>query len=297
MVERVASAYGRGPLELLDASFGRNVVLVLRGAGEDFVLKAVRGEAARAHLEWELALLQALRGEAEAQVPPLSRCDRPLLTIDLDQDWTAALYPRLRGRKCTAADGAAIGAALAELHLACDRLERRGEPMLDEHLLIDAPLKALTERWRLSPELLVLVQELRSWLTALPRTPGPFGCCHGDAHSDNALLGPDGLVRFVDFEHGGNTWRAYDLATFVWGTFRDERGAPAWHAFVRSYALGRPLSDQEVSWIRPFLLVRHLWWLGFVARSGAPFDFAGSIELFFRIASETGALDVLRGGS
>lgn len=43
-----------------------------------------------------------------------------------------------------------------------------------------------------------------------------WGVCHGDCHGFNARFGPDGAATLFDFDDGGQGWRAYDLAVFLW---------------------------------------------------------------------------------
>jgi len=46
-----------------------------------------------------------------------------------------------------------------------------------------------------------------------------FGVCHGDLHSQNVHFDEDDNITLFDFDHYGYSWRAYDLATFLWDQF------------------------------------------------------------------------------
>jgi Ser/Thr protein kinase RdoA (MazF antagonist) len=72
---------------------------------------------------------------------------------------------------------------------------------------------------------------------------------------------------FFDFDCGGPTWRAFDLA---WCRMEvaQAKESGLWGAFLRGYRERRPLSRADhlaVSW---FVLAIHIWWMGLIADLG-----------------------------
>ncbi len=186
-----------------------------------------------------------------------------------------AIHIRLTGRPATATpeDAAELGGALARIHRLGDGWSGAGElPLAKRATLVDGPArrirKALDQRFE--PELDGLIARLGHWIDRLPRDGDVFGPCHGDSHYENASADAAGVLCFYDFEHAVRGWRAFDLASFIWGCFGLESGAETWNAFMQGYGALRPISEAEALWIRPFLVVRQLWWLGFNAGADGP---------------------------
>lgn len=228
--------------------------------------------------------------------------------VELPDRLLAALYPHVSGRACrrTPADCFAAGRALARFHVTVDQIESpKLQRQHDLELLLNRPLALLCERVRktaFEATLATLLSGIRKWMAGLPRGVGVYGICHGDAHIDNVVIDETDGATLVDFELTGWGWRAYDLATFVWGTFGEPLGAELWNAMMCGYGSERDISDDEASWIRVFLVVREWWWLGFEAETlGEPR--VGSLEedlgWLIRMADEISVDEILSrlGGS
>ncbi|WGW05998.1 phosphotransferase [Tropicibacter oceani] len=186
-----------------------------------------------------------------------------------------ALHDCLTGRPATTdpADAEALGQALARIHALGDGWSGAADlPCATRATLVDLPAARIRGALDVGfdPELRGLIAALGDWIDGLPRGRGVFGPCHGDSHYENAACDGFGALCFYDFEHAVRGWRAFDLASFIWGCFRQERGAQTWNAFMQGYGAQRPLSEAEATWIRPFLVVRQLWWLGFNAGAEGP---------------------------
>jgi Ser/Thr protein kinase RdoA (MazF antagonist) len=255
---------------------GRHTVRVIRAGGRRFVLKAVRERSGTAdRLQWELAFQRHLADRDGPASRPVERRDVPgEMRITHPHEGIGALYEYLPGRPCrtTPGDAEAAGRALATLHRLADGCDGAGAPTGGRTHLVDGPVRTIHDHLgRRFPEgLRKLADRLGDWVDRLPKGEGGYGLCHGDSHYENAFIDEAGRVRFFDFEHAVRTWRAYDLATFIWGMFRLDRGVPVWNAFMRGYAAVRPLDETETAWIRPFLVIRQLWWVGFTIEASTP---------------------------
>lgn len=255
---------------------GRHAVRAVRAGGRRLLLKAVREEAGTAaRLQWELAFQRHLADRDGPAPRPFERRDVPgEMRIAHPREGLGALYEHLPGRPCRAVpdDAEAAGRALATLHRLADGYDGAGATPGERAHLVDGPMRTI--RGHLGPRvpdgLRELAGRLGDWVDDLPRDGGIFGLCHGDSHYENAVIDEAGRVGFFDFEHAVRTWRAYDLATFIWGTFRLDRGAPVWNAFMRGYGAIRPPGDAEAAWVRPFLVIRQLWWVGFTLEATPP---------------------------
>lgn len=253
---------------------GRHVIRPVRAGGRRFLLKAVpmaAGTVTRLH--WQLGYQRHLASHGGPAACPFERSDIPgEMQVAHPCEGLGALYEHLPGRPCQATphDAEAAGRALATLHRLSDGYgDAGGAPLGEREHLVDGPVRTVRDYLggRMPDGIGELAGRLGDWLDRLPREPGAFGLCHGDSHHENAFIDGEGRVRYFDFEHAARTWRAYDLATFIWNTFRLDRGTPVWNGFMGGYAGIRPPSVTEAAWIRPFLVVRQLWWLGFTVEA------------------------------
>jgi homoserine kinase type II len=175
---------------------------------------------------------------------------------------TGALFTQTRGKPCaivTHLDGvwprapdvshcAAVGAALARLHLALADfpLTRANALSIAGGERLIAPRLAQAEFLR--PGLARLIESdlaavRAAWPDALPR-----GVIHADLFPDNALFVGDALTGVIDFYFACTDLFAYDLAVCInawcFGRERDfdiARGA----AMIAAYEAVRPLDDGE----------------------------------------------------
>jgi homoserine kinase type II len=183
----------------------------------------------------------------------------PMLTADGDMPYLTwkgervSLFPWVGGRtlaraELTPAHAAAVGEALAGLHLAMegfdDRRPGRYEP--DE---IDARLSrvAALARPELAGAVAVLTPELAR-LRAERAADLPMGIIHGDLFVDNVLYDDAGkLTALIDFEQASWGRLAYDLAvtTLAFGYGRDDFRPEIVRALIEAYVSARPVSEAE----------------------------------------------------
>jgi homoserine kinase type II len=164
-----------------------------------------------------------------------------------------SLFPWVEGRtlgraEVTPAHAAAVGEALARLHLAsggfADQRPGRYEP---EEIAGRLARVAGLRR----PELAAAVGTLEQEMTALARARAPvlpLGIIHGDLFIDNVLYGDRGtLVALLDFEQASWGRFAYDLAvtTLAFGYGRDDFRADVTRALIEAYARARPPTADE----------------------------------------------------
>lgn len=174
----------------------------------------------------------------------------------------SALFTRVAGKPAaivTFLDGAwprdpsvahcaAIGEALARMHLALDGFEltRANALSRDGWERLITPRLAQAEFLR--PGLAALIErdmaEVRArWPSDLPR-----GAIHADLFPDNALFVGERLTGVIDFYFACTDFLAYDLAVCLnaW-CFQDERdySLARGRAMIGTYASVRPLSDAE----------------------------------------------------
>jgi len=164
-----------------------------------------------------------------------------------------SLFPWVAGRtlgraELTPAHAAAVGAALARLHLASagytDHRPGRYEP--DE---IGARLAGVAALAR--PELADAVAMLAPELTQLATERAAhvaMGIIHGDLFVDNVMFDDGGaLTALIDFEQASWGRLAYDLAvtTLAFGFGRDDLRADIVRALIESYAAVRPPTSEE----------------------------------------------------
>ena len=164
-----------------------------------------------------------------------------------------SLFPWVAGRTLARAEltpghAAAVGAALAKLHLASDGFSDR-RPGRYEPAEIDARLAriAALRRPELAPALAVLEPELAR-LRAERGAGIPQGLIHGDLFVDNVLYDDGGaLTALIDFEQASWGRLAYDLAvtTLAFGFGRDDFRPDVVRALVDAYAAVRPVTDAE----------------------------------------------------
>jgi homoserine kinase type II len=164
-----------------------------------------------------------------------------------------SLFPWVEGRtlaraELTPAHAAAVGAALARLHLAMDGFadQRPGRYEADE---IDVRLARVAALAR--PELAQAVATLTPELARLhaERVPGvPMGIIHGDLFVDNVMFDAAGtLTALIDFEQASWGRLVYDVAvtTLAFGFGRDDFRADIVRALIDGYAAARPPTAEE----------------------------------------------------
>ena len=183
---------------------------------------------------------------------PAPSADRSGALFSLLNGKPASLVTRLPGAPVTAptpAQCAAVGAALARLHLASatyrPRLTNRRGPAWWRQA-------ARAVRPYLDPaQNELLAAELR-FLTGFGKGALPRGAIHGDLFCDNVLFSGDTVSGIIDFGFAATDFLAYDLAITVndWCTVKDGADAGALRrelvaARVGAYHATRPLNADE----------------------------------------------------
>jgi homoserine kinase type II len=199
----------------------------------------------------EAAIVAHVAARAVPTPAPLqSTAGQPFV---LWRDQIVSLFPWVPGRTLARADlapeqAAAVGAALAKLHLAgsdlSDRRPGRYEPAeiarrLEQIAGLGPP--------ELANAVAILAPELAR--LALERAPElPTGLIHGDLFIDNVLFTDDGqLAALIDFEQASWGRLAYDLAVtaLAFGFGRDDFRPEVFRALVAAYAAVRPPTAEE----------------------------------------------------
>lgn len=159
----------------------------------------------------------------------------------------ASLFPWVAGRTLARAEltpghAAAVGSALARLHLASEGFSDH-RPGRYEPFEIASRLAKIILRNR--PELASAVAVLGPEMTQLgPERAGelPMGVIHGDLFVDNVLYDEAGtLTALIDFEQASWGRLAYDLAvtTLAFGYGRDDFRPEIVRALIEAYVAAR----------------------------------------------------------
>jgi Ser/Thr protein kinase RdoA (MazF antagonist) len=159
------------------------------------------------------------------------------------------------------------GLAVAKMHNA---LEDFSSPYRRFHKdiehFIDTPLRNIEPFLVHRPDDLVYLrrfaESLRARILALPANELEQGFCHGDLQGYHANVAPDGKLTFFDFDCGGYSYRAYDLAVFLWCCRLEDAVALRWEPFLHTYRETRSIKALDVEAIPLFVCARYLWHMG-----------------------------------
>jgi len=303
----IAALYGfPEPVRVRKLGDGLGSTYIVQAPGRQAVARVSNSSLRPAtHLTFELELLASLEARGLPVAGPYRLTDGTLFAVLDDPsrgERHLALYRFLTGHqpRLTLETGLALGRLLAEFHVAAEIVGPPGTlPHLDRRALIEEPVASVKERLT-SPTGAETSMTLDSVVGFLARLwpeassePGAYGLVHGDSHHLN-FLEDDGRLALFDFELLARGWRAYDLATLIWGTFGRGGDAALWDAMVRGYSSVRRLGESEARTVPVFVALRQLWWLGFHARHWGrwrrpwlnPGFFDGGVELLQFIAAQ-----------
>lgn len=256
------------------------------GAG-DFVLKTLNAHQDQTMLRYEHELLTWLATqELSFQVPT------PVLTYTGETLVTTAtgyqlLVPYVAGQRplyTEANQVEAMGAALAELHIALARYPMRPRPGMATFGILEKTHAQLADPYHLTPaqlglpetaEYIALFEWWRSELAALqgfitgPFTQLPRQMIHCDYNPSNVVYHNGHITAILDFEFAGPEVRAMDLASGLVFTLRLwENPEPLQSAahFCRGYGRVQRLTTAEIEalpWlIRLGYATSAVWWFG-----------------------------------
>lgn len=153
---------------------------------------------------------------------------------------------------------------------------------LDETYLISQPLAQiapyLEQRGADWEFLQSLGQALSTKLLQLvPKETPQYGLVHGDLHTGNAHIAPNGRLTLFDFDSFGYGWRAIDIGvyhvSFDWMGLEPRvrrKKERFWAAFLEGYNRQRPLGENELEAAQLCLALRHLELMGLTIRYWAP---------------------------
>jgi len=110
------------------------------------------------------------------------------------------------------------------------------------------------------------VRVLADALEAYGTTPDRFGLIHADLRMSNIMVSPGGEITVIDFDDCGYGWLMSDLSSVVsWHEHEEEKTHRAITDWLSGYLPHRPLSDDDLSMIPAFVMMRRLMltaWLG-----------------------------------
>lgn len=166
------------------------------------------------------------------------------------------------GREITAAQSFVAGQLTANLHLLADTLAPSPDLLIhDVEFLLLEPYNVIRNCKATNEEqiesLEVIVSNLRQRVSNLDKTAPLFGICHGDVHGMNVLFDEE-QVTLLDFDWLSYSWRAWDLAVFVWWIRGVEDEAKVKQAFLDGYHSVQPRAEAIVGSIPIFVPIRHL---------------------------------------
>ena len=238
--------------------------------------------AVRSELEW----LVALRANTSLAVPdPVRTVEGELSTKcsadGVDGSRVCSLLRWMRGQNRTKSARPVhlrrVGQTLAQLHnhgdvwrppdgfvrIRWDREAFFGNTM--RYGEVDA-----ADCWKLLPPQLRsdferVADEVGRIMRRLGEGPDVFGLIHADAHLDNVLF-DGGRACLIDFDDCGFGYRIYDVAVALWEYRHRDDYSDYRAAFINGYRAHRPLSDDELRHVDPFIAAREvafgLWLVG-----------------------------------
>lgn len=230
-----------------------------------------------ADIAWELGFIERAAARGVGVARPIARRDGTLTGTlrAAEGDRAAVLFEFAPGRMPgpLPEDAAAYGQAVAALHEATHDLAAAGRFPLDLAHLIHAPMRHMRALLTDDPDTLAALEAIaaRTVSALTPLLPDlEWGACHGDLHEGNAHVGDDGVLRLFDVDCGGPSWRAYDLAVYLWSQASNsgksaEQEDAAWTAFLTAYRAVRPLTEAELAAVPLFVTARSLWFMGLYA--------------------------------
>lgn len=161
----------------------------------------------------------------------------------------------------------AYGQAVASLHTALDDFSSpHMRYQMDLDYFTNRPLRFVEPFLAHRPDDWAYVQHfaarLRQRLLQLPASQLEQGFCHGDLQGYHARQDVNGRLTFFDFDCGGVSFRAYDLAVFLWCCRLQDAVTVRWPAFLQAYQERRIMRDVDRQAIPLLVCARYLWHMG-----------------------------------
>ena len=104
--------------------------------------------------------------------------------------------------------------------------------------------------------------EIRATLTGYGKDRGTYSMIHADLHVHNVLVAGNERLHVIDFDDAGFGWHQYDFATALFGLEEQPYFEAISEALVDGYRAVRPFSDEALSLLPLFLLIRRLVLIG-----------------------------------
>lgn len=250
---------------------GMNDTYLLQGRTQASILRVYRhGWRSVEAIGYELDLLRWLAAAGVSVAHPIAGrdgCDVHLLLAP--EGARPVVHFRYAPGSVPPGDhrhAARLGAALADLHGACDGFRSSHQRFrLDLETLLWRPLAVVTQALAHRPADTAWLGKLAAQLGERVATLAPgldSGPIHGDVYPGNAHITADGRLTWFDFDLCGEGWRAYDLAVFRMNV-RLSTWPDLWTAFLEAYRARRPLAAPDLAAIPALVAVRDVWHLGF----------------------------------
>ncbi|MCY3571703.1 MAG: phosphotransferase [Chloroflexi bacterium] len=99
---------------------------------------------------------------------------------------------------------------------------------------------------------------IRETLSDYGKNRDTYSMIHADLHAFNILIDPSGVLQAFDFDDSGFGWHQYDLAVVLFGLDDLPYFEAITDALVSGYRTVRPFSDEALSLLPLFLLIRRL---------------------------------------
>lgn len=188
-----------------------------------------------------------------------------------DTNYTVRAYECIQGNTLTPSKHSfySLGCSIGQLHDIWKTIDRPlWLPEVTVSDLLYKPLRSIEQQYTDHDKFRIITQLTDTVASILEahHDRDLLGFSHGDAHHFNAIQSHDNEVILLDLEDSAWQWRAYDLATAIWGTFGRGGSVAIWNELIAGYSSICPLSEDEADLIRYLIFARHLWWLGLHAR-------------------------------
>ncbi len=256
---------------------GCNDNFLVRGKRQDYVFRLYRKDWwPEEGVDEELRFLEILkRNNVNVCVPRRTSKNHRYISITVPEGKRfGALFGFLAGRPLANITGKAhcnmqtLGEMLARVHEIGDNLKaplKRWTMGYD--FMVEQTMHDLSSRLAHRPKDLAFLHKLAKRLRHMLEQPSAktldFGICHGDFHTHNIMLQPDGKIAIFDFDWCTYSWRAYDLASAWWSLKRLNKPDTAFKAMLRGYQRIRKLSAYERTVLAEFVMLRQFELLGF----------------------------------
>ncbi len=118
---------------------------------------------------------------------------------------------------------------------------------------------------------------IRDVLVRYGRDPATFSMIHADLHTGNLLIDADRLT-IIDFDDAGFGWHQYDMAVALFGSVAEPELPLLERAFVSGYRGARAISDEALTMVPMFLLVRGMAIIGWIHQRPELVDYSQYLQ-------------------